>query len=222
MRDTSEHGQNIISLPGGNGDMTFPAIRQVEAYWDGLRRGRAVPLRSEIDPRGIESALEYAFVLERIAPGLARFRLAGMHLTELMGMEVRGMPITSFFVPEDRGALSDALEGLFEKPETLELKLCAETGIGKPKLDARLLLLPLKSDLGDISRVLGCMVSDGVIGRAPRRFKLVECRHSQIEQRKTQVTEHSPVAGFAESAKPFAPGRRPHKPPKLRLVKSDD
>ncbi|MFV2052691.1 PAS domain-containing protein [Aliiroseovarius sp. YM-037] len=202
--------------------MTFPAIRQVEAYWDGLRRGRAVPLRSEIDPRGIESALEYAFVLERIAPGLARFRLAGMHLVDVMGMEVRGMPITSFVVPEDRNALSEALEGLFQKPETLELKLSAETGFGKPKLDAGLLLLPLKSDLGDISRALGCLVSKGAIGRAPRRFKLLECRHSQIEQCKPQITERSPVAGFAEPAEPFSSARRPHKPPKLRLVKSDD
>ena len=55
-----------------------------------------MPRRAEIDPRGIENALEYAFILERIAPGMARIRLAGIHLSDLMGMEVRGMPLTSF------------------------------------------------------------------------------------------------------------------------------
>ena len=56
-----------------------------------------MPLRSEIDPRGLKGALEYCFVLERIAPGLARLRVAGSHLGDLMGMEVRGMPITAFY-----------------------------------------------------------------------------------------------------------------------------
>ena len=36
-----------------------------------------------------------------------------------------------------------------------------------------MILLPLKSDLGDISRVLGCLCTYGAIGRAPRRFELL-------------------------------------------------
>ncbi|MCB2111761.1 MAG: PAS domain-containing protein, partial [Rhodobacteraceae bacterium] len=70
--------------------MRFHSISVVRAYWEALRAGREVPYRSEIDPRGIESALEHTFVLERIAPRIARFRLAGVHLCDLMGMEVRG------------------------------------------------------------------------------------------------------------------------------------
>ena len=66
---------------------------------------RAVPMRSDVDPRGIERSLEHAFILERIAPQMARFRLAGMHLTDLMGMEVRGMPTTALFAPAARAAL---------------------------------------------------------------------------------------------------------------------
>ncbi|MEL6103664.1 MAG: PAS domain-containing protein, partial [Pseudomonadota bacterium] len=121
-------------------DTGFTAIAQIEGYWDALRGARLMPKRSEIDPRGIESALEFTFVLERIAPGMARLRIAGSHLSDLMGMEVRGMPLTSFVSPGSRRQLSDAMEEVFQRPAVCELRLSAETGRDKPPMDARLIL----------------------------------------------------------------------------------
>ncbi len=43
--------------------MSYPAIAQVDAYWEALRNGRLMPERAEVDPRGLECALEYAFIL---------------------------------------------------------------------------------------------------------------------------------------------------------------
>lgn len=155
-------------------------VAQMRAYWEGLRRGRDVPSRSEIDPRGLEAALEYAFILERVAPGMGRFRLAGMHLNDLMGMEVRGMPLTAMFTPEGRKRVADATEAVFSGPAVAELVLTAEAGIGKPPMTARLILLPMKSDMGDVTRILGCLVAEGQgIGRTPRRF-IVDAAH--VEQ----------------------------------------
>lgn len=160
--------------------MRFIHIAEVRDYWEALRAGRDVPFRSEIDPRGIERALEYAFVLERVAPQVARFRLAGMHLNELMGMEVRGMPLTSFFTPKARDEVADILQAVFSGPKTADFSLKAEPGFGKPEMLARLIVLPLKSDLGDVSRALGCLMAEGPIGRAPRRFDIVNCVVEQI------------------------------------------
>lgn len=165
---------NVVSLLKRKSDLNFSAIAQVEAYWEALRNGRPMPGRHEVDPRGISQALEYAFILERIAPGVARFRLAGMHLTDLMGMEVRGMPLTAMFVPDSRARLSEALEAVFESPEVVKITLRGERGIGRGALEAQLLLAPLKSDLGDVNRVLGCFQSKGAIGRQPRRFEATE------------------------------------------------
>ena len=151
--------------------MKHPAVSQVEAYWEGLRGARTAPLRSEVDPRGIDRALEHAFILERIAPGLARFRLAGMHLNELMGMEVRGMPLTSFFTPDARQAVTEALGHVFEQPAKAEFELQGERGSGG--LPGQMILLPLRSDLGDVSRALGCLVTHGQIRRSPQRFEIV-------------------------------------------------
>lgn len=223
--------ERIVSFAGYQRDMRFPVISEVQAYWEALRAGRLVPLRSEVDPRGIERALEYAFVLERVAPQVSRFRLAGMHLNDLMGMEVRGMPFTSFFTPALRARVSEVMERVFSGPEVVELKLVGETGIGRPQLDARLLILPLKSDLGDITRALGCLVSHGQIGRTPRRFEVAEARVTPITAGMPATGTRAPatlVPGLAEAPAAFgaAPARQPQQPLRvrghLRLVKSDD
>ncbi len=197
---------------GYKSETLFPVINQVEAYWQGLRMGRIVPQRSEIDPRGIERALEYTFVLERIAPGLARFRLNGMHLNDLLGMEVRGMPFTSFFTPTARIMVTDTLEAVFDGPQVAELTLTAERGFGKPPMDAKVILLPLRSDLGEITRIIGCLVSMGPIGRTPRRFDVADVKmktltagHAPVEASASEpLLEPTPVRGFAEhSSIPF-------------------
>jgi hypothetical protein len=224
-----EAGGGVTCLTEARKTMRFPAVRQVLAYWEGLRAGRAVPLRSEIDPRGIEGALEYAFILERIAPQVARFRLAGTHLSDLMGMEVRGMPITSLFTAAARDRVAERVEAVFKGPETAELSLTSAGTPGKPALEARLLLLPLKSDLGDISRAIGCLVTDGSIGRAPRRFDLGDARIALVEAGRTLGPTHLSLhetPGLAEAPVPFAGApeipRTGERRSYLRLVKSDD
>ncbi len=170
--DPGHAAPSIVQMVAKDGGMTHPAIAQIEAYWEGLRGARVAPLRSEVDPRGIDRALEYAFILERIAPNVARFRLAGMHLNDLMGMEVRGMPITAFLTPDGRNRFRDTLEHVFEQPAKARIKLVGETGLGRPSLRGELLLLPLRSDLGDVSRALGCLVVEGRLGKAPHRFSI--------------------------------------------------
>lgn len=244
MADSNLHGHdNVVSLMKVMKDVRFPMMSQVETYWNGLRGTRTVPARSEVDPRRIEDALEYAFILERIAPGIARFRLAGMHLNDLMGMEVRGMPLTAFFMPDARAGVSDTLESMFSKPATARLQLAGDRGFGKPPLDAELMLLPLKSDFGDVNRALGCLATLGPIGRVPRRFSVKETRISNIvpgvpaapiqaspaetwreklAETKAKETSETVTSEFAEDAAEFDASSARTGVPYLRLVKSDD
>ncbi|HQU66594.1 MAG TPA: PAS domain-containing protein [Albidovulum sp.] len=208
-------------------DTRFPAVSVVRAYWEALRNGRDVPFRSEIDPRGIESALEHTFILERIAPRLARFRLAGTHLNDLIGMEVRGMPLTSFFVPSARSEVEAVLSRVFDGPETAELTMAGETGAGRAGMEGRMILLPLRSDLGDVSRVLGCLVGLGPIGRTPQRFGIAGARVAPTIGGARGNPGHPAIPpmtrGFAEDVRPFVrPGNVAHaRRPALRLVVSD-
>ncbi|RQP04997.1 MAG: PAS domain-containing protein [Paracoccus sp. BP8] len=179
-------------------------LGELRGYWEGLRQGRAIPDRADIEPRGIRRALDYAFILERIAPGAARFRLAGRHLIDLMGMEVRGMPLCAFLNTSSRGRLSDVLESVFRGPQIAEMTLESPAGYGRPALEGRLLLLPLRSDLGDVTRALGCLIAQGRFGEAPRRFDLLSDQEFPVIPG-ARVLEPSPSrAGFAEPPAPWS------------------
>ena len=101
-----------------------------------------------------------------------------------------------------------------------------------------MILLPLKSDLGDVSRLLGCIVFKGTIGLAPRRFEVVRRSFSMLapgsDMPPAPLPEPEPARspvetpGFAAPETGFdgrdAPkrGKGNKRPPYLRLVKSED
>ncbi|MDP2739179.1 MAG: PAS domain-containing protein [Pseudorhodobacter sp.] len=224
----------VISLFGGSKDgardsdparlpsqapQPFTMLSEVRAYWEALRDGPTLPRRAQIDPRGIEGALEGAFILERIAPGIARFRLAGMALVDLMGMEVRGMPLSALFDPAGRRALADALEQVFVGPAVLDLRLAAERGIGRPDLTGRMLILPLDDDNGQTRLALGCLATAGEAGRTPRRFRIGTITQQAFARGAASPVMGS-VTGLAEAPAQFEPASSTARP-YLRLVKFD-
>ncbi|WP_259993255.1 PAS domain-containing protein [Sulfitobacter sp. S190] len=204
----------------------YAAISQVEAYWDTLRAGRLMPKRSEIDPRGIETALEHAFILERITIGVARMRIAGSHLADLMGMEVRGMPLTSLFDTTVRRDVGGLLEEVFQTPCRVDLTLSCPTLIDT-QAEARMILLPLKSDMGDVSRILGCLVAKGDDRVVPSQFKIEHVdRVTLTAAGPEHAADHAAPAqpGFAEPSTPFAAAPQQtgkERPPYLRLVQDN-
>lgn len=222
-KDHDETTQYPIS-----GRPTQDPLVQVRAYWEGLRDNGAIPQRDQISPRGIESALSSTFLIERVAPGIARFRIAGMELADIMGMEARGMPISAFFTTEGRPVLATKLEQMFSDPAILTMDLAADAGLGRPALTARLLALPLRDDAGHIRLALGCIALTGTIGRSPRRFDIRHATLSALDAPRRQpaaprergfapqVIASTDQHAFAEPAARFegAPRARPH----LRVV----
>jgi hypothetical protein len=170
-------------------------LAEVRGYWEALREGNAIPMRSQVNPRGLENALSSTFLIERIAPGLARFRIAGMDFADLMGMEVRGMPISALIAPEARTEFAARLEPVFQSPAIVTLDLTAATGLGRPGLIARMLLLPLRDAAGRSSLALGCIAINGSIGRSPRRFDIS----------RAQVTKLDPIAPPVAAENRFDP-----------------
>jgi hypothetical protein len=166
----TEGRSNVIDFTARRESAAPRPLREVEAYWELLRDGRLVPDRSEVDPRGFPGALAQSFLLERIAPSLARIRVTGRHLCDLMGIDMQGLPLTSLFLPEARPTVIEILSAVFEEPAVARATLSSPGGIGRRKLEARLLILPLRDDQGDVTRAVGCLVAEGAIGRTPRRF----------------------------------------------------
>ena len=224
MDKDGRRAQNIVAMSDYQPDTGYAAIAQVVAYWNAIRKGHGVPNRSDVDPRGIEQALENAFILERVTVGMARLRVAGSHLNALMGNETRGMPITAFFVPAVRRVVAGMLEEVFQRPAQGSFSLNAGGGPFLPPLEGRMVLLPLRSDLGDVSRILGCFVTRGEIGDTPRRFEIASQSVTPIHAANGDVPVPvflDPAPGFAESATALT-GAKPRRVPYLRLVDTDD
>ena len=162
----------VINLIERRATASDPVLNQVEAYWDGLRAGRAAPSRAEVSPRGLTDVLSRCFILERIAPGFARFRVFGRHVGDLMGGDLRNMPISALFFAEAREILEETLIQVFDTPAVARLAIESPPGIGRERLTCRMTLLPLRDDLGHMNRALGAISVSGKIGRAPRRLTI--------------------------------------------------
>ncbi|MEE9389492.1 MAG: PAS domain-containing protein [Paracoccaceae bacterium] len=204
-------GSNIVKLSRIQPKKTvFAAISQVEAYWDGLSEGTSLPKRSDVDPRALESALDYAFVLERIAPGICRFRIAGRHLNDLMGLDVSGMPISAVFIPESRDIIGATVETVCAEPSIKEISLKSFGSPGQDELSGKLLLAPLLDDEGQVTRILGCLQAKGSIGRQPRRFAVTDIHTKELFLQNISLSPKAPApvqAGFSEPAAIFDPAR---------------
>ena len=137
--------------------MDHANTRALFDYWNGLRNGREAPYRSEIDPRRISGALETMFILEVLDAADIRFRLAGTGLCELVGMEPRGM-VAGAVMEEGREApLADLARQVVEEPGVGVMRVRGvPVANGRARSAARgeVLLLPMRSELGRLDRVL--------------------------------------------------------------------
>ena len=216
--------QEVVQFEPYHTAMTQPAHAHITDYWESLRSGRMMPLRSEVDPREMSPYLEHCFVLQHTGPGDTRFRLAGMALTELMGMELRGMPLRSIIEPAERSIFSAQLERTFETPEIQVYRLISD-GPNAPRLTARLLILPVKGDDVMADRAIGCLTTDGVYGVPPRRFPIEEVIRTSLHTGQVQTSSPKPgatptaFAGFAEAQTPFTAETEETPVPYLRVVK---
>ncbi len=218
---------NIIAMkPKQEPHNTRSLLWQMEAYWRALPRSGPVPRRSDVDPRGVESLLRNAIILERVAPGVARFRIAGQHLTDLTGMEVRGMPLTALFSAASRAPLGAALSEMFDRPAILHAHLTGAPHRGGEAISGQMMLLPLCLENGEVSRAMGAIVTNAQAETNPCQL------HSAAFDLRPLPTEHAepgqyPMAdshstdahntAFAEEAAPLR-----GQPPKLRIVHSND
>lgn len=187
-------------------DEVHPALNVIERHWQNLRRGGVVPSRADVDPNAIDSALPWAFVLHRVAPGVARVRVAGQELNDLLKMDPRGMPLSAFFEADDRSTMSVHLEAVFSEPALIQIPLHRPASLLRPAVKGTLLLMPLTDYSGEVTRAMGALVTDRPIGTRRR----IQIDHSQ-------PIRHEPFTVY--SAPPAPETQRPNAVrPALRLV----
>ena len=201
--------------------MNDPMLSSLRTYWDRLRAGRVAPYRAEIDPRQFEQALENMFIVEKLAPDNMRIRLAGMKICEMMGMEVRGMQPSCLIDAADRARFDRLLNVVMTEPAVVELGLSAPNRAGT--YHATMLMMPLRSDFGDINRVIGCTSGSGELFAAPLAFHIEDVGVTPVEPGPAAAPAmplgtdgpRGPMPGFAEPVPGFAGA------PRLRSIEGN-
>jgi hypothetical protein len=222
MRHRIETEANIIPLFAQDTQVKSKIIQDLFAYWDHLRGDRLVPTRSEIDPRKIKGTLEHTFILEAVQKGAPRFRLAGIEVCDLLGMELRGMPCDALFEPVDREMVLNLVNQVLDAPHIAELRLEGQLAGGRSVL-GRMILMPLRDENGDLTRILGAATLDHELMRPPVRFTIKSKNITRIVSSQDLPLGEAieggmaaPFRVFARSAKrPPTNGQRPN----LKIVK---
>lgn len=149
------------------------AVAQVCAHWSALRADGKLPRRSDINPKDFGAALPDVFLAELVTPRVARLRICGHRVEDLMGMDMRGMPLSVLFDGKARAAVTEAVEQAGMGARVM-LSLESVGSFSHKPLRATLALLPLADDTGRVTRILGVIDQQGEVGRTPRSFTLAE------------------------------------------------
>jgi len=129
-------------------------VERTEALWQSLRGPRRLPRRTDFDPTQDDDLLPHLMILERIAPGLARIRVAGDAIGAQLGMDARGMPLGALFDTRARPAIGAQVEAAFAGPAIVEVPVQGRRRLGRGAVPGRLLILPMEDGFGAVSRAL--------------------------------------------------------------------
>lgn len=216
----------VAQSAGVQSNMRDPVLVDLLGYWERLRAGRVAPLRSELDPREFAEALDHTFILELTQLGDVRFRLSGMFLNTLMGMDLRGMPARSMIALDSRDDFDRIVGDMLSEPKIVELRLSGPASHAG-QATARMLLLPMVNDEGELTRVLGCMTMQGARSDPPMRLSVHDVATTRIVGAEESAVPEMRLPGLAERAEPFSgaagtPERLAAEKPYLRLVRDND
>ncbi|SPJ22311.1 PAS domain-containing protein [Palleronia abyssalis] len=172
------------------------------AYWNEIGGALDVPGRDAIDPARISGLLGEIVLIERIAPRQAKIRLAGQAIGNAVGIEPRGMPMTSLISTASRGALEDAMEALFDRPSMVELELAGPKTPFRRRMHGELLLLPLRDREDQITRAICYASLPERRTKAPLRFDIMDTRLRRLKARvAAPVQTNTPIFEDAERAR---------------------
>jgi hypothetical protein len=187
-------------------------------YWSRLRRGRAVPDQTDIDPRAIKRMLSYTFILDCANPARPVYRLAGTGLCERFGFELKGTSFLAHWESQSGLSLAPLLRQALRLGQPVCLSSVAAT-IDNGMVELETILTPVSFNGGAPTRFFGMVqvLSDPtpLLGHAIAYERLVG---SQL------IQEDEPLPGYSQNPPPPPPpASRAHpKAPWLRLVVSED
>ncbi len=178
--------------------MTNSTLKTLRTHWDDICDGSNAPYRSDVTPGLIPEVLDTLFILEQLSPSDMRVRIAGLKICEMMGMEVRGQSPMTFFQDSARRRFDSVLNEVLTQPKIAYLGLDTKDRMGNPG-QVEMILLPLRSDFGDVNRIIGCVTVPDNGFTAPLRYHITSV--NMVNPFRHTLSK---VAGFAEPEANFS------------------
>ena len=157
-------------------------LTALEDYWRSIADASTIPARTDLDPSKIEQVLPSAFILQRVAQGTARFRVAGQRIHDLLKLDPRGMPFSTLFDQDEHYNLRNLVEGAFSDPAIVGLPLLSHGNMLRPALSGAMLLLPMRDGTGATTRLLGALITPAHHTLKPRRFTIRSDSRNRYER----------------------------------------
>lgn len=190
--------------------MKHAGTRELHAYWDRLRAGRAAPERSDLDPGAIKNLLGDVFLVEVMAAERYIVRLAGTRICAMWGRELKGKSLSDAFALDNPEELYELIDDVSGNAMPAVAGLAAETA-DRRKLDLELVVLPLRLRGRTHARLIGSLAALEVpywVGAVPlTRAHLVSTRlvHPDSEEHDSIAARGPLAAGRLR----VVPGGRP-------------
>jgi hypothetical protein len=145
-----------------------PDLRCLFDYWCGLRRGRLMPARSDIDPLDIVWALSRIFLLDYDPAGGLVYRLAGGEIAGMFGRgNLKGLRPRDFLPPDRAATVEKIFMRVIEDRCVMHMRGLIYLRADRLPLGERL-FLPLADGGADtVTGVLGMTVVHSEIADMP-------------------------------------------------------
>lgn len=183
--------------------MKHQATKDLYAYWNNLRRGRAAPDRAEIEPTAIRDVLADTFMLDLDRGRDFPVRLAGTRFNALFDSERKGSSFLELWRPEERRNIAAVLL-------TVADGVCPVVagGIATPPGQGEsgnfeFLFLPLRHHGRTHARLLGIVTP--AVGRGPAWLGLLP--PGPMALRSLRIVEETALEGHEPSPQRIAVGQ---------------
>lgn len=174
--------------------MRLKGTRDLFAYWNGLRQGRAAPERAEIDPAVIRHVLADTFMLEADASETFPFRLSGTRVNALFDAELKGRSFIDLWRAKEAQNMAALLLNVIDSACPIFAGVAAAPE-GYPPVELELLLVPLRHHGKARGRILGLMACV----EQPSWLGLLPVQHLVLRALRIVHADHPAVAATAQS-----------------------
>lgn len=137
-------------------------LREMLAYWESKRAGRAFPARADVSPADIVSHLPSVFLVDAVPPALSlahfRVRLMGTALNELFAHDFTGQTLEREMPEKSAAAVAKVFGIVCQLRRPLRLHGQAVFAPAHPATEIEVVLLPLTTGGVGVDMVMGELV----------------------------------------------------------------